>query len=215
MSACAEAGTPGSGHDPAHSSSHDVEAAAGTVAPSSPAPHGHDTATGTDDDAEGGGHVHDHGAAEDAVVTTGPPRPADPDLACGLTVLEDIEQVIRYCGHGHMNVTLGDAEEVYVDGAQCEDRGGFFLMHFGTSYSDEATARGEYVGLVLEDMPAEGEGTPRVSALEFTAGGHRQAVAEAEATVTWIGDEVELELAGDLASGEAFAVHGHCAVDEG
>jgi hypothetical protein len=61
-------------------------------------------------------------------------------------------------------------------------------------------------------MPETGEGTPRVSALEFTAGGHRQPVSDAGVQVSWDGDEVAIELEGELAAGEAFEVSGHCAL---
>lgn len=175
-----------------------------------PGDHGHHPAetevvTGTEDP-----HAHHHHDDEpDEVVTTGPPRPADPDVECGTTLLPDGEQVIRYCDEGHAQFTVGDTE-VMTDGARCEDRGGFFLAHFGTNYSDEEAARGEYLGLILEEVPSTGTSSPRISALELTLSGYRQVVSDASVQMTHQDPGVEMTLTGELPDGRSFEIEAHC-----
>lgn len=51
--------------------------------------------------------------------------------------------------------------------AECEDRGALLLADFGANYSDDATARGDYLGLALDGMPDK-EGAASIDALELT-----------------------------------------------
>ena len=88
----------------------------------------------------------------------------------------------------------------------------FFLAHFGTNYSDETTARGAYLGLVLEEVPDSGPSSPRISALELTFQGYRQVISEAQVDVELHGSELELTLTGTLHDGSDLRVEGHCEV---
>lgn len=175
------------------------------------------TATGVPDPVASDGDEHHHGQGElpdSGAATTGPARPADSDLPCGTTVLPDGEQVVRYCEDGTAVFTLGDHEEAEVQGTTCENRGALFLAHFGTNYSDDTTARGEYLGLALEDVP-ESSGAASIYALELTVGGYRQPVAEASVEVAQDGSTLTLELDGSLTDGRELLVRASCHVHDG
>jgi hypothetical protein len=164
------------------------------------------------DDGAEDGHEHDDAAPADA-ATTGPPRPADPALLCGTTVLPDGEQVTRYCDEGLATFVVGDDKDTEVKGAECEDRGALFLAHFGSNYSDQTTARGDYLGLALEAMP-ETDGPASIYALELTVDGHRPAVSAATVDVTRTGDVVTFDLVGELADGRTLSVGASCHTHE-
>ena len=157
---------------------------------------------------------HEHGAEEEpAAATTGPPRPADPALGCGTTVEPNGEQVTRYCNEGLATFIVADGEGTDVKGASCEQRGVIFLAHFGANYSDEASGRGEYLGLALEDMPAK-EGRASIYALEMTLAGYRQSLSKATVDVTRKGDVVDFHLVGALADGRDVTVTASCHTHE-
>jgi hypothetical protein len=193
VSACTDAPT---GADPA-STGHDA---------------GHDSTSASPAPSESGGH--EHGPDEEpAAATTGPPRPADPALGCGTTVLTNGEQVTRYCNEGLATFIVADADGIDAKGASCEQRGLIFLAHFGANYSDEATGRGEYLGLALEDMPAK-EGRASIYALELTLGGYRQSLSKATVDVTRTGDVVDFHVVGALADGRDVSVAASCHIHE-
>lgn len=162
--------------------------------------------------ADGDGHEHDD-EAEASDPTTGPPRLADAALLCGTTVLPDGEQVTRYCDEGTASFVVGGSEDNDVKGATCEDRGAFFLAHFGANYSDAANARGEYLGLALEEMP-ETAGRAAIYALELTVEGYRQAVSAATVDVTRKGDVVTLDVVGELTDGRRLSIAASCHTHE-
>lgn len=212
VSACAD--TPaGDSHDHGSAAS-SQEADAAAVATDDRAGATDDHAGHEDGDTEdhgdhaADGHVHDDGA-EATAFPTGPPRPADPDVACGTTVLTNGEQITRYCGDGAATFVVADEKETQVLGAVCEDRGVLFLSHFGTNYSDDHDAYGDYLGLALENMP-ETEGSADIYALELTIDGYRQAVAEAEVDVLRDGNHFEITLTGELADGRSLSVESIC-----
>jgi hypothetical protein len=198
VSACTDA--PAAGPAP---SEHGADHAAGSVA-TSPSP--------------GASGEHEHGEGEPTPATTGPARPADAALDCGTTVLPNGEQVTRYCNEGQATFIVGDGKGTDgkgtdVKGATCEERGLIFLAHFGANYSDEATGRGEYLGLALEDMPAK-EGRASIYALELTLGGYRQSLSKATVDVTRKGDVADFHVVGTLADGRNVSVTATCHTHE-
>lgn len=208
VSACTGTST-GAGHDAGqHTASH--EPAAGTGDPAGQTDdHGehHDESSGT-----AGDHAHDHGdETADAVVTAGPPRPADPSVECGTTVTDGGEQVVRYCDEGEARFVVGDDKDTEVDGATCEDRGALFLAHFGTNYSDDAAARGDYLGLALEEMQ-QAQGAAPIYALELTLDGYRLPLADAVVDVDRDDATVGLTLSGELSDGRELRVEASCHV---
>lgn len=175
----------------------------------------HDTHAGDEGAAAGDDHDHDdHDHDEDEEFPTGPPRPADPDLACGPTVLSPGQQVVRYCGEGGAIFTVGDDKETEVEGGLCEDRDALFLIHFGANYSDPDVAAGDYVGVALRDMPEEAGPAP-IYALELTLDGWRTQVGKADVEVSFDGDMLEMELVGELADGRPLTITGSCEVTAG
>lgn len=194
VSACTDSPT---GADPA-STGHDASG------------HGSASSSASPGEAEG----HDHAAdGEPVAATTGPPRPADPALGCGTTVLTTGEQVTRYCDEGLATFIVADADGIDAKGASCEQRGLIFLAHFGANYSDEASGRGEYLGLALEDMPAT-EGRASIYALELTLGGYRQSLSKATVDVTRTGDVADFHVVGALTDGRNVSVTATCHIHE-
>lgn len=173
----------------------------------------HDTHAGDEGAAAGDDHDHDD-HDHDEEFPTGPPRPADPDLACGPTVLSPGQQVVRYCGEGGATFTVGDDKETEVEGGLCEDRDAIFLIHFGANYSDPDVAAGDYVGVALRDMPEEAGPAP-IYALELTLDGWRTQVGKADVEVSFDGDMLEMELVGELADGRPLTITGSCEVTAG
>jgi hypothetical protein len=174
-----------------------------------------ETGAATDEDSHEDhedGHQHDD-EVEASAPTTGPPRPADAALLCGTTVLPDGEQVTRYCDEGTASFVVGENKNTDVKGATCEDRGAFFLAHFGANYSDAATARGDYLGLALEEMP-ETAGQAAIYALELTVDGYSQAVSTATVDVTRTGDVVTLDVVGELNDGRSLSIAASCHTHE-
>lgn len=106
-----------------------------------------------------------------------------------------------------------DALRPAFKGATCEERGLIFLAHFGANYSDDASGRGEYLGLALEDMPAT-EGRASVYALELTLGGYRQTISSATVDVTRQGDVVDFEVVGALTDGRSLSISASCHTHE-
>jgi hypothetical protein len=190
----------------------DAPAGAGLAPSEHGAGHAAGSVTGSPSPAASG--EHEHGPDEEPTpATTGPPRPADAALGCGTTVLPDGEQVTRYCNEGLATFVVGDDTSTDVKGATCEERGLIYLAHFGANYSDEATGRGEYLGLALEDMPAT-EGRASVYALELTVGGYRQTIADATVDVTREGDVVDFRVVGALTDGRSLSITARCHTHE-
>lgn len=208
VSACTGAPT-GAGSDPGQ------QTASGTAAPAATGEeHADDHGEHADEHADetgGDDHAHHDEDVETAAPTTGPPRPADPDLECGTTVLDDLEQVTRYCDEGSARFVVADDKDTTVEGATCEDRGAFFLAHFGTNYSDDFNSRGDYLGLALEEMP-ETSGTAPIYALELTLDGYKTPLAGADVEVSRSGGTVDLTLTGELADGRDLLVEATCEV---
>lgn len=107
---------------------------------------------------------------------------ADVALECGLSTFPDGQQAMRYCGDGVAVVSVGDMRTP-VGGAACERRGDFVTANFGTNYSDDKAARGNYVGLLLSG-PSSGKDPAEVklSGVEIVVDGKRQPLSEGAAT---------------------------------
>ncbi|QDO89664.1 hypothetical protein FNH13_16075 [Ornithinimicrobium ciconiae] len=121
------------------------------------------------------------------------------------------EQVVRYCDEGQARFVVGDDKDTEVEGATCEDRGALFLAHFGTNYSDDAAAQGDYLGLALEEMP-ETDGQAPIYALELTLDGYRLPLTDAVVDVERDDHTLGLTLTGELSDGRPLRVEASCHV---
>ena len=141
---------------------------------------------------------------------TGAPSAEPLALTCGLSVVDGGQQVVRYCGDGAARVSL-TGRSYDAEGAECRQRGAFLTANFGTNYSNDEAAQGQYVGLLLGGVPGAGEkpGKVQLAGLEVTVGGTRQRVAAATATARLTGDRLEGTVSGRVGDG-AVAIEFHC-----
>ncbi|EWT07658.1 hypothetical protein N864_03295 [Intrasporangium chromatireducens Q5-1] len=141
---------------------------------------------------------------------TGPPSAEPLALECGLSVVDGGQEVVRYCGAGAARVTVpGGSYD--AEGAECRQRGEFVTANFGTNYSNDEAAQGQYVGLLLGGVPGAGASPAKVrlAGLEVTVGGKRQQVAAATATARLTGDRLEGTVSGRVGE-DAVSIEFHC-----
>jgi hypothetical protein len=139
---------------------------------------------------------------------------ADPTVECGLSTFEDGHQVVRYCGDGVARVAVGK-DFVDVTGAACQQRGAFVTANFGTNYSRSEAARGDYVGLLLGELPAEGTDPTEadVSGIEVVVDGARVAVEDATTSVTVGGAGLEGTVTGAVDGDGPIEIAFTCTLD--
>lgn len=126
------------------------------------------------------GGTDSHGADEHGATSD-----HEPAIECGSSTYEDGHQVIRYCGDGSAEVRVDGAASATVRGGVCDAHGAFVTANFGTNYSNPEAADGDYVGLLLTDLPETGrEARARVTAVELTIDGERVAVSADRTTAT-------------------------------
>jgi hypothetical protein len=131
-------------------------------------------------------------------------------------VLDDGRQVVRYCGDGEARIALTDGPHTGgiqdVKGAECRQRGEFLTANFGTNYSDEVAAQGEYVGLLLGGLGRSGDAATgvKVAGLEVMVGGKRQSLSDAKATASLKGGRLDGSLTGRTEDGPV-TIEFHCA----
>lgn len=106
---------------------------------------------------------------------------------CGLTVLDDGRQVVRYCGGGSASVEL-PLRTLELEGAECDLRGSFATFNVGVSHEDRETARHDYLGAVLGGLEDGAETTADHVALELVVRGSTLPLHGQEATVDLTGD---------------------------
>lgn len=144
----------------------------------------------------------------------GPGSTAAPTVECGLSTFEDGHQVIRYCGDGVARVAVGK-DFVDVTGAACQQRGAFVTANFGTNYSRDGTASGDYVGLLLGGLPGGGTDPAEadLSGIEVTVDGARVAVEDATASVAVSGGGLEGTVTGGVPGDGPIEIAFNCALD--
>lgn len=120
------------------------------------------------------------GTTADPATTTAAAPPTD--LDCGLTVLDDGRQVVRYCGEGTASVEL-PLRTLELEGAECDLRGSFATVNVGVSHQDPETASHDYLGVVLGGLEAGAETTADHVALELVVRGSTLPLHDQEATV--------------------------------
>lgn len=145
-----------------------------------PGPSGPSDATQT---AAGADATTARATAPDRAVTTAPA----PDVDCGLTVLEDGRQVVRYCGAGTASVEL-PLRTLELEGAECDLRGSFATVHVGVSHEDRDTASHDYVGVVLGGLEAGARTRADHVALELVVRGSTLPLHGQAATVDLTGE---------------------------
>lgn len=165
------------------------------------------------------GRLHRGGRARLALVAAGlgvvltgcssaTPNPPEPTgtgqaLDCGLSTFDDGHQVMRYCGEGTAAVDAAGTR-AEVTGAVCEQRGEFLTANFGTNYSNETAARGEYVGILLTGLPKDdATATVKVAAIEVIIDGERQAITGTVAASRVKDGRLEGSLTGNTGQGPA------------
>lgn len=123
-------------------------------------------------------------------------------MECGLSVLDDGQQVMRYCGDGEARITVTGGP-YDVKGAECRQRGEFLTANFGTNFSKDETAQGEYVGLLLRGVPASGTKATdvKISGLEVTVAGKRQPLTDATVKASMQAGRLEGSLHGGTEGG--------------
>jgi hypothetical protein len=138
---------------------------------------------------------------------------AAPTVECGLSTFEDGHQVIRYCGDGVARVAVGK-DFVDVTGSACQQRGAFVTANFGMNYAREGAASGDYVGLLLGELPDGGVLTEAaLSGIEVTVDGARVAVEDATATVAVSGGGLEGTVTGGVPGDGPIEIAFNCVLD--
>lgn len=152
-----------------------------------------------------------------AVTAEAPPKvsgeTATPVVDCGLTVLDDGRQVIRYCGEGVATVEL-PLRTLTLEGAECDVRGAFATVNVGVSHSDQESASGDYVGVVMGGLEEGRASAADHLALELVVRGSTVALHGQEATIDLSGAGLEVMIEARTADDGPVRMTISCPVDD-
>ena len=136
---------------------------------------------------------------------------AVPSLACGETTFDDGHQAVRYCGKGTATIEQGRA--VSIPGSLCEDRGAFLTVHFGVNYSEDESAKGSYLGLLLGDVTTKDRPAPAtLSGFELVVDGERVTATTAQVTARRTATQLDGTVEGTLDSGTPLTATFTCPI---